>query len=139
MSESRATLSGLPLFKVSSSATIEWIKRGHGEIQCSANGNRILRTFLLVAFNQVRKLVQESRSLEPGDVLAPGSFESRTSCLHGNIDIFLRCWLATKVSSQLPPKTLRDRPATTLQISSSVAGLIALRDVERVGTHHPAR
>lgn len=43
-----------------------------------------------------------------------------------------------KVSSRLSPKTPSDKPATTLQISSSVAGLIALQ-YRGVGTHRQPR
>ena len=86
MSPSLATDTGLPLFRVSSSATVKWI-----ELLKLMFDNPARPTFLLVAFNQICKLIQESRSLGASAIFAPSSFESCASSLHGDVDVLLRC------------------------------------------------
>lgn len=46
-----------------------------------------LGEFLGVAFDEVGKLVDEARTLETGDVLAPGGLERLAGCRDGTIDV----------------------------------------------------
>ena len=46
-----------------------------------------LSEFLGVAFDEVGKLVDEARTLETGDVLAPGGLERLAGCRDGTIDV----------------------------------------------------
>lgn len=47
-------------------------------------------TLLLVTLDEIRKLVEQTRSFEAGDVLAPGGIECIASSSNRQVDIFGR-------------------------------------------------